>query len=323
MGGSGSGGGTQTVVQENNYDPEASRRMAEVAERQVSLQEQMMSYYEDVFQPYETEAVDIARANLEGRGALDREQIAAQRNLLGDRTELEQRAIREQIRDIEANRELRDAAREEQMREIERTSLVADRFYDTALRGVDVEGRLQTATADVSQGFTQAQQQTARMAGRYGVSPRAADFTTSGLEQAKAIAGARTATRRDADRENFSMLQSAMAARGVGVAGVPSVTGQGTVPFTGSGGSPADRMAITSPVAAAQGFGQAATQGFGALATRTMSSTSTGPSGAAGGGGPGIMGGAMAGASMGTAIMPGWGTAIGAVGGGLMGALSG
>lgn len=316
------GGGSQgstTQVTENSYDPEYNARMADIAERQLELQEEMLIYYDEVFKPYETEAVDYARANLEQRGLLDAEQLASQRQLLTGRTALEEKATLEQIRDIEANRGLRDAAREEQMREIQRSSLAADKFYDTALRGVNVQDRLDEATADVQQGYSQAQASTARQAARFGVGPQASDFTSSGLEQAKSLAGARTSARRTAQQESFNMLQSAMAARGQGVANIPSVTGQGSVPFTSSGGSIADRAAITNPANLAQQYGATASAGYGTLASQLQSQTTTG---GAAGGGPGIAGGALAGAAAGTSIMPGWGTAIGGIGGGILGAFS-
>ena len=319
MGGSDGGGGSQTTVQQNSYDPESSRRLAAVAERQQDLQEEMMSYYEEVFKPYETESIDIARANLADKGALDSEQIAAQRELLVGQKELEQRATTEQIRDIEANRALRDAAREEQMRETERTSLVADKFYDTALKGVNLAERLDTATTDVQQGFSQAQASTARMAGRYGVNPSASDFKSSGIEEAKAIAGARTLARRTAEQESFQMLQSGMAARGAGVQAVGPVTGGGTVPYGGtSTTTAADRYGIVNPIGAAAQFGANATSGYGALASRVQSSTGTTTT--SGGGGIGIAGGVLAGASVGSAFGP-YGAAIGGAGGGLLGAM--
>lgn len=312
MGGSSGGGGTSTTTQvtENSYDPVYNARMADIAERQLELQEEALTYYEEVYKPYETEAVDLARANLAGKGALDAEQIAAQRQLLGSKTALEEKATLEQIRDIEANRELRDAAREEQMREIQRSSIVADKFYDTALKGVNVQERLDQATADVQQGFTQAQATTARMAGRYGVGPSGSDFTSSGLEQAKALSGVRTLTRRTAEQESFGMLQSAMAARGQGVASVPDVSGTGSIPYTSSGGSIADRYSIANPAVLGQQYGAVASQGYGTLASQLQSSTTTATTTGGSGGGVGILGGAMAGAGAGAAFGP-WGAAIG------------
>lgn len=262
----------------NTYDPESSRRLAAIAERQQELSEDQYAFFKESFEPYIREAMDFSRALVPTESQYNQEVLESQRRLLGLREQMESALLTEGVRDIQVDRELRDAQREEQMREIRRSSIAADKFYDTAVKGVDLEARLNQVSADVQQASSQAQAITTRQAARSGVGPRAVDFTASGQNLALQLVGARTQARRGAEQENFAMLTTAMQARGQGVTGVAPLgqTGQ-AVPFQGTTASAGQRTAITNPAQTALGFSQAATQGYGTLASRVMSSRGTAP----------------------------------------------
>jgi len=294
-------GGSKSVTTNttNTYDPESSRRLAAIAERQQELSEDQYAFFKESFEPYIREAMDFSRAQLPSQSQYNQDVLDAQRRLLGLREQLESKVLTESARDVEVERTLRDAQREEQMREIQRSSIASDKFYDTAVKGVDLQARLDAISTDVTQAASQAQGMIGRQAARAGIGPRVSDFSTAGTELTRQLAGAMTGARRGAEMENFAMLQAAMQARGQGVTGVSPVGGAGqSVPFQGTSATAGERTAIQSPAQTALGFGQAATAGYGALASRVMGSQGTAP--AAGGGDVwgSLAGGAMSGLTM-------------------------
>ncbi len=114
------GGGTSTTTQvtSQTFDPVASKKLTEIAEKQQLMAEEQWDLYKEYFQEYEIKAAD---ANLE---------------LLPYITEASKLTLAEQARDLEENRVLKDALRsagitasDEQIRD-----LVQDRPLKDALR---------------------------------------------------------------------------------------------------------------------------------------------------------------------------------------------
>jgi len=105
------------------------------------------------------------------------------------------------------------SAAKEQLKTIEQRQGLTRSIYEDALRGVDVEGRVDTHRAGVQHAFKNEQGIATRNMNRLGIDPSsgrgAAAFENIGLEKAKATAGGETAIRKSADDENFARKASA------------------------------------------------------------------------------------------------------------------
>jgi len=306
-------GKSSTKTTTNAYDPVASEKMSEIAERQQQMAEEQWGMYKDFFQDYEIEAVkanqallpyvseaaqktlqeqitdlganadlktqqritELAQlnealedieANKPLKNALRAEQLAlsqesladiAKNRPLKDQIRKEQMALSkeaeydvvanrplkdksreelmaymdESLADIEANRPIKEAIRSNQMKElgvsageidritgeIKRAAPIAEKFYNEAETGVDVNRRMDEAKAEVINATKLGEQMRRREASRYGINPNSTAFgkalTADSLETAKGIAGARTAARNQAEAENFGRLQTALGVR--------------------------------------------------------------------------------------------------------------
>jgi len=91
---------------------------------------------------------------------------------------------------------------------------VGKAFYDAALTGVDPNQRANQAQVDATLAFQNAGKDMRQQAALAGVNPNSGRFAgalaNNSLDQAKAIGGARTAARTNAETENFSRLTTAM-----------------------------------------------------------------------------------------------------------------
>lgn len=300
------GGGsktTETTVQ-NQYDPEASRRLAGVAERQQDLAEKSYNYYLDVFKPYETEMVDANRGLIQPYQEATLANLNAQRDLIPAQAALQRQAI------------------DQTSREMALSAPVAEKFYQGATDGVqaDYEGRVGQALGDVSQQFAGADAAVRREAARLGLNPNSGRVlgAISGNSMARAKASAAAATsaregeRRRIEDTSWQRVTQGMQARGGAAPQLASQTGAVNSGQLGGYG-------LQNQEQIAQGFFGNATQGYGALAGKVQGTqaTTTQPgksmlSGAASG--------ALSGGMAGGAIGGPWGAAIGAVGGAVLGA---
>jgi len=215
MGGK-SGGSSTTMMA---YDPVASAKMAEIAERQQGMAEEAWKTYKDYFQEYE---IASAQANKE---------------LLPYMTENSKLLF------------------EQQAAEINQSAPVSEKFYKEALEGVDPAQRSMKAGADVAQGFDEATSTMNRNMARMGVSPESGNFgrtqRSMATERAKAIGQAKTGARESAEAESFNRLASGMTSRGnvMGTGGnlVPTVDMAGRA-MTGMSGAASSQGALASRV---------------------------------------------------------------------------
>ena len=187
------GGGSTTVT--NQVDVEYNKRMADIAEKQQVQSEEYMDYWRSTYKPYEEAQIS---ANME----LMPFEISAQKATLQSVTELaplETGLRKEQI--------------SSEMDMIPKRNAVSSKFYEEALSGIDVQGRMNTASADVSQALSGSEAAARREAGRMGLnasSGRMADMLkTSSLDRAKAVGTARTTARTTAEQEQFGRLTAA------------------------------------------------------------------------------------------------------------------
>lgn len=197
MGGGGGSSKSYSTYNQTLIDPEAAKRMADVAERTAAIAEEQWSNYKQVFRPYERE---MARSNMRlisPNEKLARESLESSRRLLPYREAASRDSLRGISDDIRAARP------------------VVKRFYEEAVSGVDARDRMQEAQADVAQQFGDAMGMQRRNLSRMGVNANdaARSMGNLGLERAKATAGAMTGARRAAEQESFGRLQSAMSAR--------------------------------------------------------------------------------------------------------------
>jgi len=248
----GKGSKTTTVTQEQKYDPVASKKMAEVAERQQEMAEEQWEMYKDYFQEYEIEA---AKANVE---------------LLPYLTEASRMTLEETQRDIEENRQIKDALREEQLAELGMAKPVAEKFYKESLEGIDLGKRADIAGANVLSALKAGRGAEGRELTRYGIDPSSSRFRSGlsekGVTAASLVAGARNKALAEGEQENYARLGTALGVRGraSGLPGIQSTQGEEQAYFGGA-----------DPAGRAMGGYASAAGTYAPLASRVLSSTQT------------------------------------------------
>lgn len=242
--GGGKGGGSQTTTT-NNYDPVYNAKMADIAERQQVMAEDQWDMYKTYFQDYE---ISVAQANKE---------------LLPFMTDSTKEQLQYQAEASGANRELLPAATELAKTELEGQKPVAEKYYQEALGGVNVEDRMDSASTEVKAAAKLGESMRRREASRYGIDPGSTTFGSavnkSALETSRGIAGARTGAKERAEQENFQRLGLAL--------------NKSVAPVVGQGGTATVNNADPYSRAAGSYSGAAAT--YAPLATRVLSSTTT------------------------------------------------
>lgn len=148
------GGGGSTTI--NSEDTEYNARMATIAESQQQMAQEYYQYYKDYYQPYE------------------KQQIAANQQLLGSQTALQEKA------------------------------LIA------GASALDPDAAMDAAAADVAQSYEGAQDSITRNLAKRGQSMGSGQALQLqkeiALERSKAIGGARTGARQNTGRMAMSIL---------------------------------------------------------------------------------------------------------------------
>ncbi|HPV30927.1 MAG TPA: hypothetical protein PLT30_15785 [Deltaproteobacteria bacterium] len=242
MGGSKGGSSTTTTY---NYDPVASAKMAEIAERQQVMAEDQWDMYKTYFQDYE---IAVAQAN---------------KDLLPYMTDSTREQLQYQQEAAAGNRELIPAATALNKKELEGQLPVAEKYYREALEGVDVGERMDSASTEVKAAAKLGESMRRREASRYGIDPGSTTFgnavNKAALDTARGISGARTGAKERAEQENFQRLGLAL--------------DKSVAPVVGQGGAATVNNADPYSRAAGSYSGAAAT--YAPLATRVLSSTRT------------------------------------------------
>jgi len=186
------GGGSSSTT---SVDYAYNARMAAIAEKQQVQADQYFKEWETTYKPYERAQVD---ANME----LMPFEVDAQKATMEAVTELAP---------LETGLRKEQIASEMDM--IPKRQAVSSAFYEEALSGIDVRGRMDTASADVNQALSGTEAAARREASRMGLnasSGRMADMLkTSSLDRAKAVGTARTTARTGAEQEQFGRLTAA------------------------------------------------------------------------------------------------------------------
>ena len=89
----------------------------------------------------------------------------------------------------------------------------ARQYYKKALGGVDVDGRVNQARADVGSAFAGAEQRQGAIMAGFGINPNSgrgrSELAKTGLEFGRTLAGASTAARTAAEEEEYRRLKDA------------------------------------------------------------------------------------------------------------------
>jgi|GEM_PF-913268 len=189
---------------------------------------------EEVWVPGETttEQVWVVDEDKAGYRDMEQAQIDANIDLIGYEKELDSARIRQEMEllpgqtaltgeQIAAARELlpgqtalTGAQNADAMTAIGERAPVRAKFYDESLKGVDIDSRVNRAAADAAHAFMNSQGTLNRTMARQGVNPNSGRFaamsTANSIDRAKAIGGAKTTARENAEQENFGRLQAAM-----------------------------------------------------------------------------------------------------------------
>ncbi|MDA8126070.1 MAG: hypothetical protein M0009_12880 [Deltaproteobacteria bacterium] len=240
--------GSNTTTANNNYDPVASAKMAEIADRQQSMAEDQWKEYKDYFQNYE---IEVAKANndlLPFMSASTKEQLQYQQEAAA------------------GNRKLLPAATELAQADLEGQKPVTEKFYKESLEGVNVNDRMDSASNEVKAAVKLGGETRRREASRYGIDPTSSAFVnaenTASLETAKGVAGARTAEKDAAEKENYARLGMAIGKQTQNTVGTGGIN-------TVNNADPATRAIQTYNGAAST---------YAPLATRVLSSSKDTPS---------------------------------------------
>lgn len=205
------GGGGTTVT--NTYDPAYNDRMASIAEAQQNMAQQYFDYWNTTYKPMETAQVNANLALIPKQTDLQLSQIAMEKDLM---PQTKDATLAKLLSDTATGKLTAAQATDAltllpQQTELARKTMGAkDAALDLAMQGVDGRVASDQAQADVAQAFGRAGQDATLALSRRLVSPGgpslAAAIQSSALEQAKAIAGARTQARNDARNSSFAML---------------------------------------------------------------------------------------------------------------------
>ncbi|BDQ35935.1 hypothetical protein SYK_02950 [Pseudodesulfovibrio nedwellii] len=230
----GDSGGSSTSYQ---IDPESSRRLAAVSERQQDQSEKMFNLYEESFLPYEKDMIAYNQALLPFSQELSQKQLESESNLLPLREEATAMGLQEMMDDIELNKPLKERQVQEQLRDLDASAPVRDQFFAEAAKGPDYEGAMGRATANVASAYKDADAITRRSISRMGANPNSGRtegrLTAMGLGRAKDTAFGKEQAHINEDDKSFNKMTTAMQMRapttgvntGVAASGVTGQTG--------------------------------------------------------------------------------------------------
>lgn len=205
-GGGGSSGDT--------YDKAYNARMASIAEAQQSMAQDYFDFYKSDYQPMEREQIAANREMIPYETELSKEKIQAEMDLLPGQVALGKAQNESALALLPGQTELTQMQIDDSMAAIGEKAPVRQAFFEASLNGVDVESRANRAAADAAHAFMSADGVARRNTARMGVNPNSGRFAdmanTNALNRAKTIGGATTQARFGAEAENYQRLSNAM-----------------------------------------------------------------------------------------------------------------
>lgn len=181
-----------TTRVENQIDYEYNKRMAAVAEQEMSMAQGYYNFWESDYKP------------------LEQAQIEANTKLITPQTDLELAKIQQEQTLLPQQTELAQAQLGYGIEQISQAKPVMSEFYKQALQGVNVNQKVNQARADVTQALNESDNAAMRTAGRLGMSGRGLSaLKQNSIDRTKAIAAAQTGARNQAEDTNFARLSNA------------------------------------------------------------------------------------------------------------------
>lgn len=204
----GSGGGGDTI------DKAYNARMATVAEDYKDLFKDDHDFYTKFYQPMEKEQIAANRELIPLETSLQKATLQSQQDLLPGQTALTKASNEAALSLIPGQTELASKELDYQSGVLDAKKPVMNAFFQESLDGVDAEARANKAGADVAQEFDTSNAILGRNAARMGINPNSGRFAgmsnSTALERAKAVASAKTTARTNAESENYQRLNNAM-----------------------------------------------------------------------------------------------------------------
>lgn len=222
MSGGGSGGGSEP-------DREYNARMASIAESQQAMAEEMYQYWKSGPGHWEnvTTKPTVSQGTVVGGSGLSvgKNIISVGKNIISKIRDAS--TSRQWVEDpggvsyqdmeqaqMKANMELIPKQTGLMSVMLDNQTKIAPKYFDEAMKGVNVGERVSLARADVESEYANAEKNMRRMASTTGINP-ASNRYLSGLadlsrEKAAAKVGATSLARRQAEEENFLRLSNAM-----------------------------------------------------------------------------------------------------------------
>lgn len=196
-------------------DKEYNSRMASIAERQQGMAEEYFQYWQQYQQPYEIAQIDANMNLMPKETMLAEAQLDAQSEILPGQTALKRAQDAAALNLLPGQTDLAKAEMANRMDTIQQLQPVKTQFFQQAAEGVDVNARVGRAQADVANSYKDVASKTVRNMSRMGVGPDSGRFAgmnaANDINQAAAVAGARSQARVGAEQENFARLNQAMA----------------------------------------------------------------------------------------------------------------
>ncbi len=214
------GGGDSKITHKNQIDKEYNARLAAIAERELEMSEEMWNLYQDIQVPYEKAQTKALTELLPSQQIYEQSQLDMYNNLMEKQETFLETQYDTNTAGLGLQGDWYASMRDRQLPQ----QLVdtQSQFLQSARDGIDIQGRMGMAQADVTKGFQGALGQQRLADSRMGLDPRSgasqARAQDLAINQAGAIAGARTQARGLAEQEQFQGLQSA-AGMGLGMGG--------------------------------------------------------------------------------------------------------
>ncbi|MBI9113147.1 hypothetical protein [Maridesulfovibrio ferrireducens] len=223
----------------NTIDKEYNRRMATIAEAQQDMGQGYYDFWMDNNAGLEKAKISANKELLPLQTQLQKDQMTAQSGLLPLQTEYQKEQLNSNLgllplqtdyqkKQLESNLGLLPAQTEAQSSTYGLTTArnnaalglvpaqteVANKYYDQAIKGVDIEDRMGKATATVAGQYKDAAKTLTRQSGRRGSNPSSGMLLSAmndlNMSRAKSTAFAKESTRVGAETENYNRLRGAI-----------------------------------------------------------------------------------------------------------------
>ena len=196
-------------------DKEYNSRMASISERQQDMAEEYFQYWNDYQKPYEIAQIQANTQLLPKETDLAMKKLDAESELLPGQTALSKAQTSAAMELLPGQTELSKAQTADKMDTLQQMQPVKTEFFKQSAQGVDINQRVGAASADVANSYKDVAAKTVRDMSRMGVGPDSGRFAgmnaANDVNQAAAVAGARSQARVAGEQENFNRLNQAMA----------------------------------------------------------------------------------------------------------------